>query len=38
VEDCDRILVFKDGKIIEEGNYSELMALRNHFYSLAQGK
>jgi ABC-type multidrug transport system fused ATPase/permease subunit len=38
VEDCDKILVFKDGRIIEEGTYPELMALRNHFYSLAQGK
>ena len=38
VEDCDHILVFKDGKIIEAGNYVELMALKNHFFSLAQGK
>ncbi len=38
VEDCDRILVFKDGMIIEQGTYSELMALRSHFYSLAKGK
>jgi ABC-type multidrug transport system fused ATPase/permease subunit len=38
VEDCDHILVFKDGRIIESGNYSQLMALKNHFFSLAQGK
>lgn len=36
VEDSDRILVFKDGRIIEEGSYAELMALRSHFYKLAQ--
>jgi len=38
VEDCNRILVFKDGKIIEEGTYSELMELKKHFFSLAKGK
>lgn len=38
VEDCDHILVFKDGKIIESGTYNHLMSLKNHFFSLAQGK
>jgi ABC-type multidrug transport system fused ATPase/permease subunit len=37
IEDANRILVFKDGKIIEEGTFSELMQLQNHFYSLAKG-
>ena len=37
VEDCDRIMVFKDGRIIEEGTYQTLMDNRQHFFSLAQG-
>lgn len=37
IEDADRILVFKDGQIIEEGGFQELMDLRKHFYSLAKG-
>lgn len=38
MEDCDHILVFKDGRIIEQGNYQELMALKSNFFMLAQGK
>ena len=25
IEDADKIMVFKDGRIIEEGNFNELM-------------
>lgn len=38
VKDCDRVLMFKDGKVIEEGTYNELMDLKKHFYALAQQK
>ena len=38
IEDADKIMVFKDGRIIEEGTFGELMELRNHFYSLAKGQ
>ena len=30
---CDRIVVFKDGKIIEEGSHDSLMRLKDGFYS-----
>ena len=35
IQNCDRILVLKDGGIAEEGNYEELMAKRGLFYLLA---
>jgi ABC-type multidrug transport system fused ATPase/permease subunit len=38
IEDADRIMVFKDGKIIEEGTFDSLMELKRHFYSLAKGQ
>jgi len=38
IEDADKIMVFKDGKIIEEGTFNSLMEQRNHFYSLAKGQ
>lgn len=30
---CDRIIVFNDGKIIEDGNHDELMNIPNGFYA-----
>jgi ABC-type multidrug transport system fused ATPase/permease subunit len=30
----DKIVVLKDGKVIEEGNHDELMANRNQYYDL----
>lgn len=35
IRTCDRIIVLKDGKIAEEGNYEELMKKRGVFYLLA---
>lgn len=32
---CDRIIVMDKGKIIEEGNYEELMKKKGYFYQLA---
>ncbi len=31
---CDRIIVFDDGKIIEEGTHDSLMAIKDGFYAL----
>jgi ATP-binding cassette subfamily C protein len=33
---CDRILVLEDGRLIESGNYEELMALNGRFVELAR--
>jgi ATP-binding cassette subfamily B protein len=33
-----RILVMKDGRIVEEGNHEELIALEGHFFKLGQGQ
>ena len=33
--DCDRIIVMEAGKIVEEGNYNELMNGKGLFYQLA---
>ena len=35
VINCDRIFVLEKGKLIEEGNYQELMDLKGRFYELA---
>lgn len=35
IKNCDRILVLKDGNVVEEGNYSSLMARKGLFYALA---
>ena len=34
VRDCDRIILVKDGRIAEEGNFDELMKMRGAFYEL----
>lgn len=33
---CDRILVLEDGRLVESGNYEELMALNGRFAELAR--
>ena len=35
IKNCDRIIVIDKGKIVEEGNYEELMAKKGQFYDLA---
>jgi ABC-type multidrug transport system fused ATPase/permease subunit len=38
VNRCKKIAVIKNGRVIEEGKYSELMDDTNsHFYGIAQG-
>jgi len=37
IEDANRIIVMRDGQIIEEGEYNELMAKKENFYRLARG-
>jgi len=37
IRDCDEILVFKDGEIIERGTFDDLVAAQGYFYSLKQG-
>ncbi|MFI3170761.1 MAG: NHLP bacteriocin export ABC transporter permease/ATPase subunit [Eubacteriales bacterium] len=32
---CDRILVLNQGRLVEDGNYEELMAKKGYFYDLA---
>ena len=32
---CDRIIVMDDGRIVEMGNFDELMAMQGRFYELA---
>ena len=34
IRNADRILVIEEGKIREEGNHKELMALKGHYYTL----
>lgn len=36
VKNCDRILVMDDGRIVETGNYAELMEKKGLFYELAK--
>ena len=33
----DRILVFREGRIVEDGSYEELMARRGHYYAMYTG-
>ena len=37
IEDSDKIIVMREGRIIEDGTYQELMEKREHFYRLAKG-
>ena len=34
IVDCDRILVMKDGVVIEDGNHKSLMALNGYYHKL----
>lgn len=34
IKNCDKILLLDDGKIIEEGNYYELMSMKGQYYKL----
>lgn len=34
IVDCDRILVMKDGKVIEDGNHSSLLNKKGYYYNL----
>ena len=34
IKDCDKILLIKDGKIIEQGNNTELMKMQGEYYKL----
>lgn len=36
VKDCDRIVLVESGKIVEEGNYDELMSLKGKFAKLVK--
>jgi ABC-type multidrug transport system fused ATPase/permease subunit len=38
VQDADRILVLRDGRIVQEGTYGELAALDGLFRSLVEAK
>lgn len=34
VENCDKVVVMKKGKIVEEGGYNELLKRGGYFYKL----
>lgn len=34
IRNCDKILLMKDGKVIEQGNHDELMKRQNEYYNL----
>jgi ABC-type multidrug transport system fused ATPase/permease subunit len=36
IEHCDRILLLDKGRIVEEGNYQELMERKGAFYELVE--
>ncbi len=38
IKDCDRIYVFDNGSIIEEGEHDEMLARRGKYYDLWNGK
>lgn len=35
---CDRIIVLKEGEIIEDGNHKMLMKKKGHYYELYQSQ
>lgn len=37
IKNCDKILAFKEGKIVEQGTYNELTEKKGYFYSLERG-
>ena len=37
ISDSDKIFVFENGKIVEEGNYDELIKKKSYFYRLEKG-
>ena len=38
IKECDRILVLNDGKIVEDGNYDELIARNGYFAELVKSQ
>lgn len=38
VKDCDKILVFKDGQIVETGNHKDLLNQKGYYYRLWNGQ
>ena len=34
IEGCDQIFVLENGRLVEQGNHQELMALKNKYYTL----
>ena len=34
IEKCDKIFVLENGRLVEQGNHQELMALKNKYYTL----
>ncbi len=38
IQNADRIYMFDQGEVLEEGTYSELMARKRHFYNLERGE
>ncbi|KAJ1664697.1 hypothetical protein IW140_003973 [Coemansia sp. RSA 1813] len=36
IQDCDTILVFKNGRIVERGTHDELLAIKGHYSMLVQ--
>lgn len=37
IKKCDKILLMKDGRIIEQGNHNELMKKQGEYYNLING-
>ena len=38
IKECDRIIVIDDGKIVEDGNYDELIAANGFFAELVENQ
>jgi ABC-type multidrug transport system fused ATPase/permease subunit len=34
IEKCDKIIVLENGRVVEQGNHQQLMALKNKYYTL----
>lgn len=37
IKNCDKIILLKNGKLIEEGNHNELIERKNEYYELVNG-